>query len=135
MQRVTALVSAPRSILVVCAVLFGVTAVVTASYPPEYLSAPVAWSAVAIVASVTSAWCIWTPGRKRVAVAGTAAIVAALGRSIAIFGEVLFHGAGRSDVLAASFWLAAFTWAAMAILLHAVWVHVVLPWAVAVRSR
>lgn len=131
--RLSAFASGQRVILLATAVLFGFTAWTTATYPADYVTWPILWSALAALAAVTSLQAAWWPGRKRVAVAGAASIVAAIVRSLFIFSDVVRHG--PEEPVRTSFLLASATWAFVALVLHALWVTSVLPWAAALRSK
>ena len=131
MQRGVAALATPTVILVLLAVLFGVTTYGTLRYQPDYLHLPHLWAALAAVASVTCAWSLAQPGRVRVAVAGAACIGAAAARAIAIAVQLVTHP--PAGPLFWSFVLAAVTWAAVALLINSLWQHVVLPWSATAR--
>ena len=124
--------AAPRTILVVLTLLFFGTAMATFFYPPEYLAVPHLWATLAAVAAAMCLASFVVPGRRRVSVAGAAAVTAALTRSAAI-GVQLMVG-DLEGAQAWSFWLACLTWASIALMVRALWEHVVLPWAALMRQ-
>jgi hypothetical protein len=133
MGRAGRALSTPRFLLGLVAVWFGITALASWAYPPDYLTLPFAWGALAAVASGTAMAAAISPGRKRVAVAGATSICAAFARAVAIMVQVTWHPPPYPQSV--SFWLAAVTWFGVAVLLHALWNHVVLPWAALLRVR
>jgi hypothetical protein len=128
-----AAIASPRVVLIATAVMFAGLAVATVMYPPGYLAIPWLWALLSGVAAVTSVMALRCPGRKRVAVAGATAIVAALSRSLAIAAQVARDPEPFPQWL--SFTLASMTWGFVAFLLHALWIHNVLPWAAVQRGR
>jgi hypothetical protein len=133
MTQGTPVLSSPRAVLAVLCALFTVTAVASWSYPPDYLHLPRLWAALAAVAAVASLMSLSKPGRKRVVVAGAAAIGAAAARSAAIFVQLAVDSPDEPQNW--SFILAAGTWAAVAVLVHSLWHHSIIPWAAMQRAR
>jgi glucan phosphoethanolaminetransferase (alkaline phosphatase superfamily) len=118
--------SHPRTLLVTTAALFGITAVITMLYPPGYLGYPYVWSLLALMASTTSALAAARCRRFPVLLSGALAVVASVVRCVAIVVEVAIDP--QPAPVRWSFWLAATTWGVLAVLLHALWVHVIIPW-------
>jgi len=122
----------PRALLVVLAILFTFTAVATTTYPPNYCALPLACAALAAIAGILCAVTALRPGRKRVAVAGAAAVTTAAVRSVAIGLELAFSPLDTPQSW--SFAIACLSWAAIAVMVLSLWEHVVLPWAALIRE-
>lgn len=122
----------PRAMLAVLAVLFSLTAAATVAYPPNYVTAPLAWAALAALAGTLCAATAIAPGRKRVTVAGAAAVTAAAVRSAAIGLELALSPPAAPQSW--SFAIACLSWATIAVMVHSLWEHVVLPWAALLRD-
>ena len=132
MDRAATALTSPRLVLAAMGAAFAIATATTLQYPPDYFTWPLLW---ALLSCAASAWCFmaaWWPGRRRVAIAGAASIATAASRSVAITATVILRTPDEPAIW--SFWLAATTWLLIAILVHSLWAHVVLPWSAMLRS-
>jgi hypothetical protein len=117
----------PRAILGTVAALYVVTGWQTTRYTPAWLAWAPLWAALALVAGTVAAAAVVYPARLAVVVSGSAGVVAAMARTLAITREVIVDPPPTTDALA-SFVIAGACWLAVAVLLWTAYTAVLVPW-------
>lgn len=121
------LVTNPRVLLVTLVIVNGVAATVTADNPPEYLAYPWIWSAVAALACVACAISVARVTRGLVAAAGAFTTTAMALRGLWLLIAVIADEPGERSTNTQG----GVVWLTLAVLVYAVWLLSIQPWAAA----